>query len=284
MSIPHSKKEWPCLPHPCSTRPEKRFQHANYWVKILADGETGPKISVDGLRVSLIGNATRDCLSFCKFPMLDYLLLACMLLLNGPPFRSIWRAVPKSPIIIVIASSLYWCTGRIQELSTHLDTAPASQSVPRWNPSSAFSPPDGGARYFLAAPLSPSLWVPGQGLRLRGSHLLLVVAWSVFRVLCCRVSGYRIRNILLRQVLINVWILFRVAAVALHVLAPYSRIDFAVVLKILNWCLWSGKVRPKCSSSGGRLLSLFKFSLLYRRQSPTPCNTYTPCLSTMLPR
>ena len=47
------------------------------------------------------------------------------------------------------------------------------------------------------------------------------------------VSGHRIRRILLRQVLMNVWILFRVAAVILHVSAPYSRTGFTLVLKIL---------------------------------------------------
>ena len=40
-------------------------------------------------------------------------------------------------------------------------------------------------------------------------------------------------KILLRQVLMTVWIFFSVAAIVLHVSAPYSRADFSVVLMIL---------------------------------------------------
>ena len=44
------------------------------------------------------------------------------------------------------------------------------------------------------------------------------------------VSGHRI---LLRQVLMNAWIFFSVAAIVFHVSALFSRAGFTVVLKIL---------------------------------------------------
>ena len=46
------------------------------------------------------------------------------------------------------------------------------------------------------------------------------------------VLGHQIRKILLMQVLMNVWIFLGVAAMVLHVSAPYSRTGFTVVLKI----------------------------------------------------
>ena len=47
------------------------------------------------------------------------------------------------------------------------------------------------------------------------------------------VSGHQIPRIHLRQVLMNLWVFFSVAAVVLSVSAPYSRTGFTVVLKIL---------------------------------------------------
>ena len=50
--------------------------------------------------------------------------------------------------------------------------------------------------------------------------------------LLLNISDHHIRRILLRQVLMNIWIFFSMAAVALHVSAPYSRTGFTVVSMI----------------------------------------------------
>ena len=103
------------------------------------------------------------------------------------------------------------------------------------------------------ASLSLSLWVPSQGLTCDARHWhsegvsnpspasledfiffwLLLAPFPDFSLLLLMVSGHRIRRILLLQLLMNFWNFFGVAAVVLRVSAPYSRIGFTVVSKIL---------------------------------------------------
>ena len=143
-------------------------------------------------------------------------------------------------IIIIIAFGLYWCVGRLQELSRHPDPGPASQVVPSCNPF-CFNLQIMAPGVSWAASLSLSLWVPGQGLICDTCHQLsegvsnpssaslkdfifagICLAWFLSSLLLT-VSGHQIRRILLRQVLMNVWIFFRVAGVGLYVSAPQSR-------------------------------------------------------------
>ena len=142
---------------------------------------------------------------------------------------------------------------RLQELSRHPDPGPAYQVVPRCSPPSLIQPPDLGTRCLLGGltcsfPVGSrsglDMWYRslafGGGVQSISSAFggychLLVVAWSVSRELSLllMVSGHQIQRILLRQVLMSVWIFFSVAAVVLHVSAPYSRTGFTVVLMIL---------------------------------------------------
>ena len=105
--------------------------------------------------------------------------------------------------IIIIAFCPYWSIGRLQEFSRHSNPGPASQVVPRCEPSSLFQPPGHGDRCFVGSlvfffPMCSrsgfDVWcrlLPLEGVSntssasLEDFHLLLVVAWSVSRVLCC---------------------------------------------------------------------------------------------------
>ena len=55
---------------------------------------------------------------------------------------------PSRLVVIISPFGPYWSIGHLQELSRHPNPGPTSQVVPRYNPSSLFQPPDGGARCF----------------------------------------------------------------------------------------------------------------------------------------
>ena len=108
------------------------------------------------------------------------------------------RSMCKCEILnIIITFGPYWSIGHPQVLFRRPNLGPVSEVVPRCIPSSLFQPPDHGASCFLGG-LAFSFPV---GSRYRsfafgecvqsissifwGFHHLLVVAWSVSRVLCC---------------------------------------------------------------------------------------------------
>ena len=100
---------------------------------------------------------------------------------------------------IIIAFGPYWSIGCLQELSRHPDPGPASQGVPRYNPSSLSQPPDHRARCFFGSlafsfPVGSrsgfDVWyrslafggcVQSISSRFRGFYPLLVVAWLLLK-------------------------------------------------------------------------------------------------------
>ena len=151
-------------------------------------------------------------------------------------------------IIIVIAFGPYWSIGCLQELSRHPYPWPASQVVPRCNPTSLFWLPGCSTRCVLdgltfscpggsRSRLVMSLCGTGHWLSEGVSNPSL--AWKISscagwclvyfqRSLLLMVSGLWMWRILLRQVLKYVWIFFHVTPVVSHVSAPYSRTGFTV--------------------------------------------------------
>ena len=129
-------------------------------------------------------------------------------------------------IIIIISFDSCWSVVRLLELSRQPDPDPAFQVVSRCNPPSFFSLQIVVQGVSRATSLSYSLWVPGQGLTSdTGCWLLeclsspspasledLIFWWlllSPFKSsLLLMAPGHRIRRILLKEVLMNVWIFF----------------------------------------------------------------------------
>ena len=87
-------------------------------------------------------------------------------------------------------------------------------------------------------------------------------------------SGQRIRRIILRQLLRNVWIFFVVFTVVLQLSAPYSSTDFTLelnswILVLVPGCPYLFKLQESCPGlTDSDLLSA----------------SVPPCISTMLPR
>ena len=110
-----------------------------------------------------------------------------------------------------------------------------------------------------------------------GYHLLLVAAWSVFRVLSCWWSQAIGSEVFFWQVLVNVLIFFSVAAVVLHVSAPHSRTGFTVVILMLTLMVRLSETQVFFIWRKAALaLPIFTLKF-YISISP-------PCLSTMIPK
>ena len=142
--------------------------------------------------------------------------------------------------------------GRLHELSWHPYAGPASQVVSKCSPSSLFRPLDHGVKCFLGClsvsfPLDSrsglDVWYRSLGFR-RACPIRLQLFWRISSSAgCCFfcfqssllliVSDLRMQRILLRQVLMNVWIFFSVAAAVFHASALYSRTGSTVALNIL---------------------------------------------------